>query len=163
MTAPVARPLASAGSPAYNGAMPFHIALYARHSQALPGPGGTLVVPPDSPAELLPITFERAAEELARWPRLFFEPDGSFVWVAPTGTSPRWQVDGQLWDAGAGLADVELHGDCPAEAFDQLAELFGGAGGLMVLAVESGSLVEWSCFRASLASRTATAFHPPRV
>jgi hypothetical protein len=137
--------------------MPFHIALYARHSQARPGPGGTLVVPPDAPAELLPITFERAAEELARWPRLFFEPDGSFVWVAATGTSPRWQVDGQLWDAGAGLADVELHGDCPAEAFDQLAGLLGGADGLMVLSVESGVLCELSSFRASLALTSGAA------
>jgi hypothetical protein len=126
--------------------MPFHIALYARHSQARPGPEGTLVVPPDAPAELLPITFERAAEELARLPRLFFEPDGSFVWVAPTGTNPRWQVDGQLWDAGAGLAYVELRGDCPAEVFARLAGLFGAASGLMVLSIESGSLLELSSF-----------------
>ena len=42
-------------------------------------------MPPDSPAELLPITFDRAAAELASWPGLFFEPDGSVMFADAEG------------------------------------------------------------------------------
>ena len=53
------------------------------------------------------MTFEQAADRLAQLPRLFIEPDGSFVWVSESGAGD-WQIDGQLNDSPAGLMTVEL-------------------------------------------------------
>src|SRR4051812_40193066 len=49
-----------------------------------------------TPADWLPlaVTFEQVAAALEVLPRMFFEPDGSFVWVSPDG-EPHWQLDGQ--------------------------------------------------------------------
>jgi len=73
-------------------------------------------VPPPEP---LAATFTAAAEALAALPRLFFEPDGSFVW-AGSAAGEAWQVDGNLIDRGDRLAYVELSGRCPPEQFDAL-------------------------------------------
>jgi hypothetical protein len=72
-----------------------------------------------SAADLLPlaVTFEAAAAALEALPRLYFEPDGSFVWV---GEQNAWQIDGQLHDRGRTLDDAELKGHCPAECLDSL-------------------------------------------
>jgi hypothetical protein len=66
-------------------------------------------------ADLLPLaaTFEAAAAALEALPRLYFEPDGSFLWV---GEQNAWQIDGQLHDRGETLDYVELKGHCPASA-----------------------------------------------
>lgn len=50
-------------------------------------------------------SFEEVCESLAELPRMFVEPDGSFVWRSPSG-----QLDGQLHDGPCGLAHVELKG-----------------------------------------------------
>ncbi|MCO6458038.1 MAG: hypothetical protein J5I93_22265 [Pirellulaceae bacterium] len=77
-----------------------------------------LAMEPAELAQPLPISFESACEALARLPRMFCEPDGSFVW---RGDQPRpWQVDGVLYDDGRRLVHVELKGECPAEAFQRL-------------------------------------------
>ena len=52
-------------------------------------------------------------------PRLFIEPDGSFVWTGEEA-GQSWQVDGNLIDRGDFLAYVELKGRCPEEQFDEL-------------------------------------------
>jgi hypothetical protein len=70
------------------------------------------------------VSFEQAAERLQQLPRLFFEPDGSFVWVGQDGDR-RWQVDGQLTDRDGCLLYVELRGSCPAQAFDRLLAALG--------------------------------------
>jgi len=72
----------------------------------------------------MPVSFEQAADRLQQLPRLFFEPDGSFVWVGQDGDR-RWQVDGQLTDRAGRLLYAELRGDCPAEAFDRLLAALG--------------------------------------
>jgi hypothetical protein len=72
----------------------------------------------------LTVSFDAALAELAMLPRLFIEPDGSFVWTGETDGQP-WQVDGNLIDRGDFLAYVELKGRCPEERFNQLISAFG--------------------------------------
>jgi len=64
-------------------------------------------------------SFDAALEALALLPRMFIEPDGSFVWTGTEGSDP-WQVDGNLIDRGDALAYVELKGRCPADQFNEL-------------------------------------------
>jgi hypothetical protein len=73
------------------------------------------------------ITFDAAAAELSRLPRMFFEPDGSFVWVS-AADEPAWQIDGLLYDRGPALASVEIKGACPPAALDALMRCFGWQG-----------------------------------
>jgi len=68
-------------------------------------------------------SFDAALTALEQLPRMFAEPDGSFVWVGET--PDRWQVDGNLFDRGDELAYVSLSGACPAAEFDQLLRCFG--------------------------------------
>jgi hypothetical protein len=72
----------------------------------------------------LEVTFELAAERLAKLQRMYCEPDGSFVWVSSQG-QPAWQVDGNLYDHAGRLLFVDLKGSCPAEEFDRLLVVFG--------------------------------------
>ena len=67
----------------------------------------------------LPRSFEEVLSLLEQLPRMFVEPDGSFVWVSGSTDSP-WQVDGQLHDGSTGLNSVELKGTIPSDAWDQL-------------------------------------------
>jgi hypothetical protein len=64
-------------------------------------------------------TWEDAATQLEQLPRMIFELDGSFV-VSGDHDDHRWQVDGHLFDFVGRLHRVELHGECPATAFDTL-------------------------------------------
>lgn len=73
----------------------------------------------------LPATFDEASAALALLPRLFLEPDGSFVWRGELADKTVWQVDGNLIDQGQHLAYVELSGRCPSEQFDQLLSAIG--------------------------------------
>lgn len=89
---------------------------------------GVRVVPITITSELgqavFPRSFEQVQAELDRLPRMFFEPDGSFVWVGedPEGS---WQLDGIVTDLGVRVQFVELHGACPPAAIDQLLRAFG--------------------------------------
>lgn len=89
---------------------------------------GESYTPPSNRELLRPaamrVSFEQAADRLQQLPRLFFEPDGSFVWVGQDGDR-RWQVDGQLTDRDGHLLYAELRGSCPAQAFDQLLAALG--------------------------------------
>ncbi len=69
-------------------------------------------------------TWEEAAAALEQFPRMMFEPDGSWILSGNKGKD-RWQVDGHLFDFDDRLHRVELHGHCPQEAFDQLLRCFG--------------------------------------
>ena len=55
---------------------------------------------------------------------MMFEPDGSWIYTGGIRDS-RWQIDGHLFDFEDRLHRVELHGECPLEAFDQLLRCFG--------------------------------------
>jgi hypothetical protein len=110
----------------------FHIAVHARSPEVAVGPeivlrDVKLQTLSDSPAALTapwPVTFEQAGEDLSKLERLYFEPDGSFVWVSGQG-EPKWQVDGNLFDRDGRLLFVDLKGSCPSEQFDQLLKAFG--------------------------------------
>jgi hypothetical protein len=85
----------------------------------------TLQVTPAQLAKPLPITFEESCAALEQLPRMFVEPDGSFVWVSSAG-EPRWQVDGQLVDRGGRLMLVDLKGECTGKALQSLLDALGG-------------------------------------
>src|SRR3954447_5544139 len=70
--------------------------------------------------EPLAVTFDAAYAALAHLPRMFIEPDGSFVWTGTTAEGKAWQLDGNLIDRGDVLARVELKGCCPEKEFDLL-------------------------------------------
>jgi hypothetical protein len=84
----------------------------------------TLAVPQESLSTCFRVTFEEASAALAQLPRLFIEPDGSFVWVSSSAVS-AWQLDGVLYDRDERLLFVDLKGSCPAEAFDQFLTALG--------------------------------------
>ncbi len=80
-----------------------------------------------SPAPLA-IDFDSLGRELEQWPNLYFEWDGSFVWVSPqrlADGSPAWQVDGMLYDHAGALQYVELKGHCPMDAWRKLISAMG--------------------------------------
>jgi hypothetical protein len=98
------------------------------------------------------VAFEEALGALERLPRMFVEPDGSFVWVGEAN-GERWQVDGNLFDGGYSLAYVALKGNCPPEAFDRLLGCFGWpATEVVVQLARAGVFVDEGSFR-SLAAR----------
>jgi hypothetical protein len=99
-----------------------------------------LRIPPEALQSPLGLSFEEAAERLERLPRMFLEPDGSFVWVVsqvelqaefPTESqaeSPsewKWQVDGVLYDRDQRLMFVDLKGECPDSAWTALLQALG--------------------------------------
>ncbi|HEY1603920.1 MAG TPA: hypothetical protein VGG64_30245 [Pirellulales bacterium] len=105
----------------------FQITLHARPAEALPGGSieingqrySTLDVPAQVQGTGFSVSFEETSVALAQLPRMFIEPDGSFVWVSPAGER-AWQVDGVLYDRDERLQFIDLKGTCPAAAFDQV-------------------------------------------
>lgn len=83
-----------------------------------------LVVRGDEVGPGFDVTFETVGERLAGKERLYFEPDGSFVWVASVDVQP-WQLDGLLADRADRLLYAELKGTCPPAALDELLTAIG--------------------------------------
>lgn len=110
----------------------FHVSLHARPPEAAPGPVvelrqlklRTLDVPRTALAFPFELSFETAETALAQLPRMYCEPDGSFVWVSSTA-EPSWQLDGNLYDRQERLLFVDLKGNCPADVLDQLLTALG--------------------------------------
>jgi hypothetical protein len=73
----------------------------------------------------LSVSFENALASLETLPRLFIEPDGSFVWRGTTDDGQSWQVDGNLIDRGEVLDYAELKGTCPSERLDEMLGALG--------------------------------------
>lgn len=73
----------------------------------------------------LAATFESATYRLQRLPRMFLEPDGSFVWTGMAEDGQSWQVDGNLIDRGDALDYVELKGSCPEAQFNEVIAALG--------------------------------------
>lgn len=111
--------------------LPFHLMIHAAPDELPPArprdfQGLSIEAYTLSPTQLerpLDVSFERASERLAELPRLFIEPDGSFVWVGDS-SGPAWQVDGVLYDRAGRVQYVELKGNCPVERFDELLAAF---------------------------------------
>jgi hypothetical protein len=106
----------------------FNVTLHARSPQVARGGGSiaiagrkypTLDVPQRALSTGFLLSFEEAAAALARLPRMYVEPDGSFVWVSSAGEH-SWQVDGVLYDRDGRLLFVDLNGTCPPADFDRL-------------------------------------------
>lgn len=64
------------------------------------------------------VPFDDALAALEQLPRMFIEPDGSFVWVVEAA-GERWQLDGLLVDRGPMLECVELLGRCDEAMLEQ--------------------------------------------
>jgi hypothetical protein len=79
----------------------------------------TLAVGPGDSSIGFDRTFEEVETALSRCERLFFEPDGSFVWRSSAHESP-WQLDGMVYDRGGRVLYLELKGTCPDERLDEL-------------------------------------------
>lgn len=67
----------------------------------------------------LAISFETAQQRLEELPKLYFEPDGSFVW-----SGIDHQVFGMLYDAAGRLQYVELRGRCSQSVWRSLVTCF---------------------------------------
>lgn len=65
------------------------------------------------PHSELPQTFEGLAEAIGSLPGMYFEMDGSFVWV-DRSTDPPSQMDGMVYDRNGRLEYVEVKGACNA-------------------------------------------------
>jgi hypothetical protein len=131
----------------------FHVNLYAWPSSAATAAAATLrglelaTVKAAALDAFLPVTFEESVAALGRLPRLDAEPDGFFV-IAGDDDRGRWQVDGHLFDFGDRLHRVELHGECPAEAFDALLRCVGWPGAPLAFElVREGVALDESSFR----------------
>ena len=72
----------------------------------------------------LETSFEDAAARLEQMPRLYLEPDGSFVWTQSGGEQ---QIFGMLYDAANQLQYVELRGCCCRENWQRLVTAIRGA------------------------------------
>jgi hypothetical protein len=78
------------------------------------------------PEEMGPfaLTFEEAYARLAQLPRLFIEPDGSFVWTGQAEDA-AWQVDGNLYDHAGRLWYVTAKGRCPSPTLEAFLRCLG--------------------------------------
>lgn len=89
-----------------------HVNIHARAASAA-----------EQPAALFDRTFEQVSDSLALLPRMFVEPDGSFVWVSAGAAD--WQLDGVLYDGAGRLWYVELKGRCPEAELNRLLAALG--------------------------------------
>jgi hypothetical protein len=88
----------------------------------------TLAVPHEALATPFAISFEEGAAAIERLERMYFEPDGSFVWASGQNDLPKWQVEGNLFDRGGRLLFVDLKGSCPGAEFDRFLSALGWPG-----------------------------------
>ncbi|MEM1068582.1 MAG: hypothetical protein AAGI63_06790 [Planctomycetota bacterium] len=69
-------------------------------------------------------SFEAAEERLKGLPKLYFEPDGSFVWALDEG---RQQVFGMVYDAAGAIQYIELWGRCERITWQQIVHAATGS------------------------------------
>jgi hypothetical protein len=100
------------------------------------------------PGAPLAVTFDAALAALERLPRMFIEPDGSFVWRGTTAEGQTWQLDGNLIDRGVALAHVELKGTCPRERLDEVLRTLGWPEATIAFQLpERGEILSEEAFR----------------
>lgn len=103
-------------------------------------------------------SFDAAMVNLAVLPRMFIEPDGSFVWRGTTWEGEAWQVDGNLIDRGDVLAYVELKGCCPVERLDEILRALGWPKSPLAFQLTQGGVtLEEAEFRGLAATTTGAA------
>jgi hypothetical protein len=121
------------------------VSLHAQPASATLGDDNRLALPADWAAAPWQRTFDDALDALGQLPRLYTEPDGSFVWTSPEG-EPRWQLFGCLYDRGAELAYVDLFGTCDSWALAQLLDGCRGTSPLMIQQRAAGWFVPETLF-----------------
>jgi hypothetical protein len=84
----------------------------------------TLNVPVDGWAAPLAISFEDCVAAMQSLPRMFVEPDGSFVWTGHHDGGD-WQLDGSVADRRGHVVWIEVRGRCPSARFDQILRVLG--------------------------------------
>jgi hypothetical protein len=109
-----------------------HVVIHARPRLVAIGPSvqierkllQTLRPTPAQLAAAFPVAFEEAYAYLERIPRMFIEPDGSFVWrgAHPDDAPP---IDGLLADHHGRLTTVELKGGLSGGTLDVLLPAVG--------------------------------------
>ena len=115
---------------------PFHIVLHAGD-------------PMESVDSKFGCSFEQLTESFEKLPRMFLEPDGSFVWVIEIEGS-RFQMDGLLTDDGSNLLNCELKGTCEKSIWEQFLGTLGWpTQSVVVQLVQSGTFVSESEFRSA--------------
>lgn len=120
-----------------------HISLHPRLSDVTIGSKcelrgvelATLVIPHEAMRETFSISFEECYDRLEQLPRMFIEPDGSFVWsIDPNGNAntneidascPRSQWDGQLFDRNGKLLYLDVVGSGTRESFEEILKILG--------------------------------------
>lgn len=91
--------------------------------------------------------YEAVARDLAALPRLFWEPDGAFVWVADA-PDKTWQVDGVAYERDGQLWYLELAGQLPGEALDRLLTAVGWPEqGLIFQVTRAAAFLDEATFR----------------
>lgn len=119
---------------------PFHVTIHVRPNDIMHGEKidlhGMSLKPLQMPSSFqgnpFPIGFEEVSAALQKLPRMFLEPDGSFVWVSAQGALPAWQLDGVLYDRNDRLLFVDLKGTCPAGEFNLLFAALGWPGTALI-------------------------------
>lgn len=151
------------GQPGEEALYAFEATLHARPTEAASGgqfadDRGTwpvLAAPRESLGQPLAVGFDEALRRLADLPRLYVEPDGSFVWTSPAAER-RWQVDGNLFERRGRVLLVDLKGSCPAGEFDRLLAALGWpADSVMFELVRAGLFLDEDSFRRHAAARGA--------
>ncbi|MDA8744728.1 hypothetical protein N9N28_08855 [Rubripirellula amarantea] len=89
-------------------------------------------------------SFEDAAERLERMPKLYFEPDGSFVWARDGGNE---QVYGMLYDAAGVVQYCDMRGKCQRDTFRQLCQAVSGTDHLPNLQIMRLPESQWQDFQ----------------
>ena len=90
-------------------------------------------------------SFEAAQARLEGLPKMYFEPDGSFVWARRAGQE---RVFGMIYDAEGMVQYCELQGQCSLETWRELCQaIVGGAReGLEVLLLPGQTLQDLQSF-----------------
>lgn len=107
------------------------------------------------------VSFEAAAAALEAIDRMFFEPDGAFVWTGSAAgdaanggdaTAAAWQLDGVLYDRGGRVEYVEVKGNAPPDVLEALWTALGWpATPLTFQLMREGVVLDEPAFRAWLA------------
>lgn len=135
----------------------FHCFIQSRAETARRGPAATvegccvptLALDEADRARPFRVSFDEVADGLLKLPGLYWEPDGSFVWVGTfQGGAWPWRLEGQVTDAGAAVAFLELQGHCRAGELDQVLSLLNWPAEPVLFQVHgSGVLLEEVTFR----------------
>ena len=104
-----------------------------------------------NPGKQLPPSFEELAEALGKMPGMYFEMDGSFVWV-DHGSVPPGQMDGMVYDRNGRLEYIEIKGAFNARQWIVLCVIICGH---TPAELEKGTEVDYSEFECSEMDRVA--------